>query len=197
MTNIPHLIEAALLLLVAYLIGCLVGFFLAAKVFKRGKPAEGAAQAKAEGQAEAVAQTPAKAEAAPAAAKTAAAKTAAAKPAAKKPAAKKAATAKKAPAKKAAASGTKRAPAKGKSTPAAPQKLDAPRNGKKDNLKTIKGIGPKIEGQLNDLGVYHFDQVAGWDRGTITWVDSHLSFKGRIDREKWVQQAKELAKSAK
>lgn len=75
-----------------------------------------------------------------------------------------------------------------------PSALDGPRDGKKDNLKHIKGVGPKIETTLNELGIYHFDQIAGWDRKTINWVDNHLSFKGRIDREKWVTQAKSLAK---
>jgi NADH-quinone oxidoreductase subunit E len=76
-----------------------------------------------------------------------------------------------------------------------PKGLSAPRGGKKDDLKQIKGIGPKIEDTLNGLGIFHFDQIAVWDRKTIDWVDSYLSFKGRIDREEWVSQAKELSGS--
>lgn len=76
-----------------------------------------------------------------------------------------------------------------------PKGLSAPRGGKKDDLKQIKGIGPKIEDTLNGLGIFHFDQIAVWDRKTIDWVDSYLSFKGRIDREEWVSQAKELSDS--
>ncbi|MEM7238646.1 MAG: hypothetical protein AAF501_12610, partial [Pseudomonadota bacterium] len=44
---------------------------------------------------------------------------------------------------------------------AAPAQLDAPR-GNADNLRKIKGIGPKLEKSLNSLGIYHFDQIAGW-----------------------------------
>jgi len=60
-------------------------------------------------------------------------------------------------------------------------------------LKKISGIGPKIEGILNGLGVYHFDQIAAWTPENITWVDGHLKFKGRIGRENWLEQAKTLA----
>lgn len=62
-----------------------------------------------------------------------------------------------------------------------------------DNLKKIKGIGVKLEEALNDLGIYTFKQIASWDRQNITWVDEHLVFKGRIDRENWIEQAKILA----
>ena len=65
---------------------------------------------------------------------------------------------------------------------------------KPDDLKMISGIGPKIEGILNGLGVYQFQQVAKWKKAERDWVDDHLSFKGRIDREDWVRQAKALAK---
>lgn len=72
--------------------------------------------------------------------------------------------------------------------------LDTPVDGKKDNLKKIKGVGPKIETTLNGLGIFHFNQIAEWNRQTVERVDEALSFKGRIDREKWVSQAKILAK---
>jgi len=74
-----------------------------------------------------------------------------------------------------------------------PQLLDAPRDGKADDLKRVSGVGPKIEGILNSLGVYHFDQIAGWSADEIEWVDGQLKFKGRIDREDWINQAKILA----
>ncbi|MDB5562583.1 MAG: histone H1-beta, late embryonic [Hyphomicrobiales bacterium] len=78
-----------------------------------------------------------------------------------------------------------------------PQPLDSPRGGVKDNLKQIKGIGPKIESTLNALGVFHFDQIAAWDESTSAWVDGHLGFKGRIAREDWIAQAKaRLAENA-
>ncbi|MHA6325602.1 NADH-quinone oxidoreductase subunit E [Roseivivax sp. CAU 1753] len=75
-----------------------------------------------------------------------------------------------------------------------PQQLDAPRDGKADDLKRIKGVGPKLEALLNDLGFYHFDQVAAWSEAEIAWVDEHLEgFKGRVERDDWVAQAKELS----
>ncbi|HIP52693.1 MAG TPA: hypothetical protein EYH03_01600 [Chromatiales bacterium] len=76
-----------------------------------------------------------------------------------------------------------------------PQFLSAP-EGEPDDLKKIKGVGPKLEATLNELGIYHFHQIAGFTRDQIAWVDGFLSFKGRIDREKWVQQAKSLAAAA-
>ncbi len=74
-----------------------------------------------------------------------------------------------------------------------PVVLDAPRDGGKDDLKRIKGVGPKIESQLNDLGVFHFDQIANWTEDNKSWIDGYLKFRGRIDREEWIPQAKLLA----
>ena len=74
-----------------------------------------------------------------------------------------------------------------------PATYKKPRGGKKDDLKRVSGIGPKIEGILNDLGVFHFDQIASWSRKEVEWVDSYLTFKGRIDREEWIPQSKLLA----
>ncbi|MXN67044.1 NADH-quinone oxidoreductase subunit E [Stappia sp. GBMRC 2046] len=74
-----------------------------------------------------------------------------------------------------------------------PELLDGPRDGKADDLKRIRGVGPKIEGILNDMGVYHFAQIASWDENNKAWVDERLMFKGRIDREDWIAQAKTLA----
>ncbi|HHD78899.1 MAG TPA: hypothetical protein ENK90_03435 [Epsilonproteobacteria bacterium] len=74
-----------------------------------------------------------------------------------------------------------------------PALLTAPRNGQKDNLTRIKGVGVKIEQSLNDIGIYHFDQIAAWDAENITWADSTLGFPGRAEREQWVSQAKALA----
>ncbi len=73
------------------------------------------------------------------------------------------------------------------------QILTAPRNGEKDNLTRIKGIGMKIEESLNDIGIYHFDQIAAWTAEDIAWADSTLGFPGRVDRENWVEQAKLLS----
>ena len=76
-----------------------------------------------------------------------------------------------------------------------PQTLKAPREGGADDLKKISGVGPKLEGVLNDLGFWHFDQIAKWTSDEIAWVDSRLKFKGRIERDDWVSQASELSKA--
>lgn len=75
-----------------------------------------------------------------------------------------------------------------------PAALDAPRAGGADNLKEIKGVGPKLEKMLNGMGFYHFDQIAGWTDDEIAWVDANLKgFKGRVSRDNWVEQAGILA----
>ncbi len=72
--------------------------------------------------------------------------------------------------------------------------LDAPRGGAADDLKLIKGIGPKLEKMVNSLGFFHFDQVANWTADELAWVDQNLAgFKGRATRDAWVDQAKKLA----
>jgi NADH-quinone oxidoreductase subunit E len=77
---------------------------------------------------------------------------------------------------------------------AKPKGLKAARGGKADNLKAIKGIGPKLEVLVNSLGFYHFDQIANWTADEIAWVDDNLEgFKGRVTRDDWVAQAKILA----
>ncbi len=76
-----------------------------------------------------------------------------------------------------------------------PETLSAPRDGGADDLKKISGVGPKLEGVLNDMGFWHFDQIAKWTSEEIAWVDSRLKFKGRIERDDWVSQAATLAKS--
>lgn len=62
-----------------------------------------------------------------------------------------------------------------------------------DDLKLISGVGPKIEGILNDLGIHTYAQVAAWQQNEREWVDGYLNFRGRIDRDDWVRQAKALA----
>ncbi|RWF48174.1 MAG: NADH-quinone oxidoreductase subunit E [Mesorhizobium sp.] len=63
-----------------------------------------------------------------------------------------------------------------------------------DDLKLISGVGPKIEAILHSLGIYTFAQVAAWKRAEREWVDGYLDFRGRIERDDWVKQAKALAK---
>ena len=75
-----------------------------------------------------------------------------------------------------------------------PETLDAPRDGGADDLKMIKGVGPKLEKLLHKLGFFHFDQIAGWSAAELAWVDDNLEgFKGRATRDDWVGQAKVLA----
>ena len=75
-----------------------------------------------------------------------------------------------------------------------PVQLEAARDGGPDDLKMIKGVGPKLEQLLHDLGFYHFDQIASWTADEVAWVDENLvGFKGRVSRDNWVDQAKTLA----
>ena len=75
-----------------------------------------------------------------------------------------------------------------------PAALSAPKGGQADNLKEIKGVGPKLESLLHEMGFYHFDQIASWGKDELAWMDANLKgFKGRASRDNWVEQAKVLA----
>ena len=75
-----------------------------------------------------------------------------------------------------------------------PAVLEVARDGRADNLKLIRGVGPKLERLLNEIGVYHYDQIAAWTPEEVAWADQNLvGFKGRVSRDGWVAQAKELA----
>lgn len=75
-----------------------------------------------------------------------------------------------------------------------PQGLAQARGGQADDLKRIKGIGPKLERLCHSLGYYHFDQIAEWSTDEVAWVDENLEgFKGRVTRDEWVAQAAMLA----
>ncbi|MCP5036645.1 MAG: fused NADH-quinone oxidoreductase subunit E/endonuclease, partial [Rhodobacteraceae bacterium] len=103
-------------------------------------------------------------------------KAGASKPKAKKPAAKK-------PAAKTDASAGKK-----------PRVMKGPRKSGADDLKKIKGVGPKLEAMLHKLGFFHFDQIAKWSADEIAWVDENLEgFSGRVSRDGWVDQASTLA----
>jgi large subunit ribosomal protein L21 len=71
--------------------------------------------------------------------------------------------------------------------------LTEARDGKADDLKKISGVGPKLEGLLHENGVFHFDQIAAWVPSEIAYMDDRLSFKGRIERDGWIDQAKQFA----
>jgi predicted flap endonuclease-1-like 5' DNA nuclease len=92
---------------------------------------------------------------------------------------------------KAAKPATKPKAAKPAAMAEGPLRLNAPRKGKADDLKEIEGVGPAMEKLINDLGFYHFDQIASWTDADVALVDAEMKgFKGRITRDKWVAQAK-------
>ena len=95
------------------------------------------------------------------------------------------ATAKK-PAKKAA-------PKKGAAEEKPAEKKPADRK-EADDLKKLSGVGPVLEKKLHEAGITSFAQIAGWTKADIEEMDEKLDFKGRIEREDWVAQAKKLAK---
>ncbi|MCV0398082.1 MAG: NADH-ubiquinone dehydrogenase [Rhizobiaceae bacterium] len=72
----------------------------------------------------------------------------------------------------------------------------APKPATPDDLKAIAGIGPKLETVLNDLGIWTYDQVAALGEAQIAWLDEKLGFKGRIQRDDWVGQARKLGARA-
>jgi len=75
-----------------------------------------------------------------------------------------------------------------------PELFEVAREGKADDLKLIYGVGPKLEEMLHKLGVYHYDQIAGWNEMNLRWIDQHLgSFRGRAFRDKWIEQSSKLA----
>lgn len=108
-----------------------------------------------------------------------------------KPKATKKTTAKKAEPKPEAPAAEKAAAA-----PAAGALFAAP-EGEPDDLKQISGVGPVLEKKLHGLGITKFAQVAAFTAEDIAKVDDALSFKGRIERDNWLEQAAELAKGAK
>ncbi len=62
-----------------------------------------------------------------------------------------------------------------------------------DDLKSIRGIGVLIEKKLQSLGITRWTQIANWTQADIDRVSNVLDFKGRIEREQWVEQARILA----
>lgn len=193
-------LELLLWLLLAFFIGCIIGYLLrwlfAPEPNSMATTASITATRTA---AETTAPTPRVAEA-ETKAKTAssvvparATSPSAAKP---KPVAKPAATAapKPTPAPEATAPTAKLQIARATGTPKRPRGLAAAHGGKADNLQQISGVGPKLEKTLHGLGFFHFSQIADWTSDEVMWVDEHLRFKGRIERDKWISQAKVLAK---
>jgi len=85
----------------------------------------------------------------------------------------------------------------GKMAPGArPAALSAPRNETADDLAKIKGVGPKSVEKLHALGVFHYDQIAGWSDDNIKWIEASIGAAGRVKRNGWVEQAQALSAGA-
>jgi predicted flap endonuclease-1-like 5' DNA nuclease len=85
----------------------------------------------------------------------------------------------------------------GKMAPGAPPAaLPAPRDGAADDLAKIKGVGPKSVEKLHALGVFHYDQIAGWSDDNIKWIEASIGAAGRVKRNGWVEQAQALSGGA-
>ena len=76
-----------------------------------------------------------------------------------------------------------------------PELLDKPRGGRSDDLALIWGVADKLAEKLNALGIWHFDQIAAWTPENVAWFEAEMGggFKGRIERDKWIEQCKKLA----
>jgi len=85
------------------------------------------------------------------------------------------------------------APKKAAPKKAEPKAKAAPAAAGADDLKQLSGVGPALEKKLLAAGVTSFAQIAAWTEADIAEFDEKLSFKGRIEREGWVEQAKKLA----
>ena len=94
-----------------------------------------------------------------------------------------------APAEVAAAPAAAAKPAKAKAEKAAAPAAAAGA----DDLKKLSGVGPALEKKLHENGVTSFAQIAAWTADDVAAFDEKLNFKGRIEREGWIEQAKTLA----
>ena len=87
---------------------------------------------------------------------------------------------------------TGEAEAKSAETKAAPKKAAPKAEAGADDLKQLSGVGPALEKKLHAAGVTSFAQIAAWTEEDIAKFDEALSFKGRIEREGWVEQAQAI-----
>ncbi|OYR18692.1 hypothetical protein [Brucella thiophenivorans] len=76
--------------------------------------------------------------------------------------------------------------------PHRPELLDAPLQGAADDLTAINGIGKSVEVILQKLGVFHYAQIAQWNLDQSAWIERHIGFAGRVTRENWTGQAIKL-----
>lgn len=101
--------------------------------------------------------------------------------------------------------GKKAAPKKAAAKKAAPKKDEAKaapkkeaakktKSSKGDDLSQLSGVGPVLVGKLNDAGITTLQQIADFTAEDIARIDEELNFKGRIERDEWVKQAKDLLK---
>ena len=66
-------------------------------------------------------------------------------------------------------------------------------SGPPDNLRLLKGVGPKMVTQLNEFGITRFDQLAGLTETEVALLDKRMgAFEGRIARDRLVEQARYL-----
>ena len=80
------------------------------------------------------------------------------------------------------------------SAAAKPELLNEPRGGTADDLSLIWGVADKMAEKLHAMGVWHFDQIANWTPENVAWFEGQLDgFKGRVTRDKWIEQAQKLA----
>ena len=99
-----------------------------------------------------------------------------------------------APAKKAKAAKPAKAAAPKAEKAEKPAKAKKAAKGEGDDLSQISGVGPVIVGKLNDAGITTFAQIAAWTDADVEAIEEKLSFKGRVGREDWIAQAKDLTK---
>lgn len=179
MTNLAHIAETALLLLLAYLLGCILGY-AGRRILHAGRATRQVATPPA-----AIARA---SSLQPRSARSSAAGLAATVP---DPSAGAVVPIPREVSPVPAAPPIKLVP-RARAAGAKPPALAQPRHGQSDNLMQIKGIGPKIEASLHAIGVFHIDQIAGWTKPNVEWVDAELACNGRIRRERWVEQAQAL-----
>ena len=70
--------------------------------------------------------------------------------------------------------------------------LTTPKPTGKDSLIKIKGINSKIEIDLNNLGIYHFEQISRWSNKNAEWIEEFLLLPGIARNNQWIDQAKIL-----
>jgi large subunit ribosomal protein L21 len=63
-----------------------------------------------------------------------------------------------------------------------------------DDLKQLSGVGPALEKKLHAAGVKSFEQIAAWSAKDVEAINEKISSKGRVEKEGWIDQAKEKLK---